>query len=214
MFLIRRRNLNGWTENRHCCAPAPRWIRKARSGSTAWPAAVSAANHPAKAPRRPARRRPVPRLPGRTRKRQSVERFKLKKLYSQKRHATIEPAPVPFAPAPINEGRFPVRETAFFFSEHFPFETFRSSNYTAPVVSRKKCCFSTRFGPGDAVPRRAIYPPAFTSGRRLPREKRRRSRSLHPPDKSALGEGWGAWGEGNTLVPSQGGFLPPNKRKI
>ncbi len=22
----------------------------------------------------------------------------------------------------------------------------------------------------------------------------------HPPEKSALGEGWGAWGEGNTLA--------------
>ena len=32
---------------------------------------------------------------------------------------------------------------------------------------------------------------------------------LHPPEKNALGEGVGAWGEGNTLCASQGVPFPP-----
>ncbi len=47
-------------------------------------------------------------------------------------------------------------------------------------------------------------------GGRLPQEKRWCSRNAYFPEKSALGEGWGAWGKGNTpCAPAKGVSFPP-----
>ena len=65
--------------------------------------------------------------------------------------------------------------------EHFRFETLCVSNHTACRFA-EKAHFSAHFGPGGAVP-----PPRVSSFLKVKRLK-----------KSALGEGWGVWGEGNT----------------
>ena len=47
-------------------------------------------------------------------------------------------------------------------------------------------------------------------GGRLPQEKRWCSRNAYSPEKNALGEGGGAWGEGNTpCAPAKGVSFPP-----
>ena len=49
-------------------------------------------------------------------------------------------------------------------------------------------------------------------GGRLTRGKRQRRRAAPSSRKKRVGEGWGAWGEGNTLCASQGVSFPPKKQ--